>query len=112
MIGNYGKYYLNDVRVDGENPLVHFGPNVVSHLKRTDSFPDSQDIRVNSFFDPDKNEGAAFEELIGFHGGLGGYQTQPFLLYPAVWGLDYRKIVGAVQVYNILKKQLTDLQKE
>ena len=82
-IGGKGKYYLNEDRVDGENPLDLYGPNVVAHLKRTDSFPDAPDILVNSFIDTGKNEGAAFEELIGFHGGLGGYQTQPFLLSPA-----------------------------
>ena len=38
---------------------------------------------VGSFYDPDLDEGCAFEELISFHGGLGGPQTRPFLLYPA-----------------------------
>ena len=28
---------------------------------------------------------AAFEELIGSHGGLGGWQTRASLLYPADW---------------------------
>jgi hypothetical protein len=35
---------------------------------------------VSSFYDTDKNKGVAIEELIGFHGGLGGYQNRPFLL--------------------------------
>ena len=83
---------------------------MVSHLKRTDSFPDSPDILVNSFYDPDKNEGAAFEELIGFHGGLGGYQTQPFLLYPADWNLQNEQIIGAEQVYKVLKGKLVEIQ--
>jgi putative membrane protein len=112
VIGKNGKYYLNDDRVDGENPLVNFGPNVVSHLKRTDSFPGTPDILVNSFFDPVKQEGAAFEELIGFHGGLGGYQTQPFLLYPAEWSLETEEIVGEEKIYNVLKGKLNELQKE
>jgi putative membrane protein len=111
-IGANGRYYINEDRVEGKNPLAHFGPNVVAHLKRTDSFPDAPDILVNSFFDPDKNEGAAFEELIGFHGGLGGYQTQPFLIYPAEWSLETEKIVGAEQVYSVLKDKLIELQKE
>ncbi len=112
VIGENGRYYLNADQVEGENPLEHFGPNVVSHLKRTDSFPDTPDILVNSFYDPEKKEGAAFEELIGFHGGLGGYQTQPFLLYPAEWDLGTEKIVGAERVYKVLKGKLVDLQKD
>ena len=37
---------------------------------------------VGSFYDPDLDEGCAFEELISFHGGLGGPQTRPFILHP------------------------------
>ena len=109
-IGAQGRYYLNEDRVEGQNPLVGFGPNIVHHLKRTNAFVDGPDILVNSFYDPEKQEGAAFEELIGFHGGLGGYQTQPFLLYPAQWNLDNKEIIGAEAVYKILKSQLVKLQ--
>jgi hypothetical protein len=35
--------------------------------------------------DPSTDEVAAFEELIGSHGGLGGWQTQASLVYPATW---------------------------
>ena len=31
---------------------------------------------VDSFYDPVLDEGCAFEELISFHGGLGGPQTR------------------------------------
>ena len=111
-IGAQGRYYLNDDRVEGQNPLVEFGPNIIHHLKRTDAFLDAPDILVNSFFDPEKQEGAAFEELIGFHGGLGGYQTQPFLLYPAEWTLEDETLLGAESVYKFLKGQLVKLQAE
>ncbi len=37
---------------------------------------------VGSFYDDDLEEGCAFEELISFHGGLGGPQTRPFILHP------------------------------
>ena len=36
---------------------------------------------------PETNENAAFEELVGNHGGLGGEQTDPFVLFPAEWEL-------------------------
>ena len=35
-----------------------------------------------SQYDPELGEVAAFEELIGSHGGLGGHQTEPFILHP------------------------------
>ena len=50
---------------------------------RTDGFPHVADIMVGSFYDPDLDEGCAFEELISFHGGLGGPQTEAFVLHPA-----------------------------
>ncbi len=70
-------------RVEGEDPLAPFSPNAPRHLLRTDGFPHVADIMVGSFYDPDLEEGCAFEELISFHGGLGGPQTRPFILHPA-----------------------------
>ena len=52
------------------------------HLLRTDGFEHVADIMVGSFYDPELDEGCAFEELISFHGGLGGPQTRPFILHP------------------------------
>ena len=46
------------------------------HLLRTDGFEHVADIMVGSFYDPELDEGCAFEELISFHGGIGGPQTQ------------------------------------
>jgi putative membrane protein len=109
VIGPAGRYYLVDDGVEGENPLAEFGPNAAAHLRRTDSFPDAPDLLINSFFDPEKNEGAAFEELIGFHGGLGGYQTQPFVLYPAEFELGEEELVGAASVYRLFKEWLDQL---
>ncbi len=79
--------------------MIGSGLYVASHLKRMDSFPATLDILVNSFYDPDTNEEAVFEERIGFHGGLGGYQTQPFILSPGGWGLDSEHIARAEQAY-------------
>ena len=41
---------------------------------------------VGSFYDPVLDEGCAFEELISFHGGMGGSQTEPFILHPLTLG--------------------------
>ncbi len=41
---------------------------------------------------------------MGNHGGLGGEQTRPFLLYPAEWELDADELVGAETVYRNLKR--------
>jgi putative membrane protein len=104
VIGAGGRYYLAEDRVEGENPLEGFGPNAVQHLSRSDGFPDAPDILVNSFCNHETNEVAAFEELIGSHGGLGGYQTQPFVLYPAELQIGDEPLIGAAAVHRVLKE--------
>ena len=70
VLGPSGTRYLADDRVVGDDPLAHFSPNAASHLRRTDGFEHVADIMVNSFYDPQLEEGCAFEELISFHGGM------------------------------------------
>jgi hypothetical protein len=53
--------------------------------------------------DPDTDEVAAFEELIGSHGGLGGWQTQASLVYPASWREPAGPLHGAPAVHRQLK---------
>ena len=112
-IGARGVYYLAEGRFTGENPLANFRPGLPQHLCRTDSFDNAPDILVNSFYDPELDEGAAFEELIGFHGGAGGNQSHPFLFVPNDWTIDTDgPIVGAEQVHRALKRQLVRLRRE
>jgi putative membrane protein len=106
-IGPRGVNYLAAGRIEGEDPLAVFSAHLPAHLCRTDSFAHAPDILVNSFYDPQKDEGAAFEELIGFHGGAGGCQSYPFLLVPSDWQIDAGgPIVGAEAVYRVLKQQI------
>ena len=101
-LGPRGTHYLADGRVEGEDPLAHFSPNAPAHLLRTDGFEHVADIMVGSFYDPALDEGCAFEELISFHGGIGGAQTRPFLLAPAHLPLPEEPIVGAAAVHGVL----------
>jgi len=109
VIGADGIYFLEQERYEGDNPLEKFGPNAPAHLRRTDSFPNCPDILVNSFYNPETDEGCAFEELIGFHGGMGGTQTMPFLLHPAELVVE-DDLVGAASVYQVCKGWLNELQ--
>ena len=89
-------------RVEGEDPLAHFSPTAPQHLLRTDGFEHVADIMVGSFYDPELDEGCAFEELISFHGGIGGLQTRPFILHPAHLEVPPGPILGAASVHGIL----------
>jgi Type I phosphodiesterase / nucleotide pyrophosphatase len=101
-LGRSGIHYLEQGRVDGDDPLAPFGPNAPHHLKRTDEFPHVADLMIGSFYDGDLDEGCAFEELISFHGGLGGPQTRPFILHPSTLEVPAEEIVGAEQVHAVL----------
>ncbi|MFE9853052.1 phage holin family protein [Streptomyces sp. NPDC005576] len=67
---------------DDEGPLAGFGPGAADAVRRTDTFPHVADVMVNSMYDPATGQVHAFEEQIGSHGGLGGPQSRPFLLWP------------------------------
>ena len=101
-LGARGTHYLTEDRVEGEDPLAPFSPTAPQHLLRTDGFEHVGDIMVGSFYDPDLDEGCAFEELICFHGGLGGVQTRPFILHPAQLEVPPGPILGAASVHGIL----------
>lgn len=109
-IGKNGIYYLDNDEIEGKNPLEGFGDNIAQHLKRNSSFKHTPDILVNSFYDAENDEVCAFEELVGSHGGVGGSQSEPFILYPSDWNVPDEEIVGAENIYKILKTNLRDIK--
>lgn len=101
VLGPSGSYRLDDGTVDGDDPLAPFGPHAARHLRRTSGFGNCPDLLVNSFYDPSTMEGAAFEELIGFHGGLGGAQCHPFVLAPDQLPPPESPLVGARAIHDL-----------
>ena len=59
-------------------------------------------------FDPESLEVAAFEELVGCHGGIGGWQTKPMLVHPAEWTVE-GDLLGAESVHRQLVRWLEAL---
>ena len=101
-LGPAGARELDGGRIEGDDPLAPFSPTAARHLLRTDGFEHVADIMVGSFYDPVRDEGCAFEELISFHGGLGGPQTQPFILHPPALRIPDEPIIGAAAVHALL----------
>ncbi len=102
VLGAGGERRLADATVEGDDPLAGFSPTAGRHLARTDGFSNVADIMVGSFYDPDLDEGCAFEELISFHGGLGGSQTRAFILHPEHLRVPDEPIIGAAAVHAVL----------
>lgn len=103
VVGGDGVHYLDEGRVEGTDPVAHYGGRAREALMRLDGMDHTPDISVISLFDPEFEEVAAFEELIGSHGGLGGAQTKGLLVHPAEWQVD-EEIVGAPAVYRQIRR--------
>ncbi|WP_051871670.1 phage holin family protein [Streptomyces sclerotialus] len=106
-----GAHHLDSGLVIGEDPLAPFGPGAADAVRRTDGFPHVADIMINSSCDPETGEVHAFEEQIGSHGGLGGEQSRPFLLWPE--GLtppvaEGTELVGAERLHHVFRRWLTE----
>lgn len=109
VLGAGGTRYLDEERVTGADPLEPFGPNAARHVARTDGFPHCPDIVVNSTYWQEADEVAAFEELVGSHGGMGGSQSYPFILHPAGLELPAVPLVGAESVHREFRRWLAEL---
>lgn len=83
-LGPRGVRNLHTGDVTGEDPLTIYGDAELRawQLRRVADYPCAGDLTIISTVYPD-NTVAALEELIGVHGGLGGEQTDSFLLHPA-----------------------------
>jgi uncharacterized membrane protein YvlD (DUF360 family) len=101
-LGASGVHHLADGRIEGDDPLAAFSPTAPRHLLRTDGFAHVADVMVGSFYDPQLEEGCAFEELISFHGGIGGPQTRPFILHPVGLAVPPEPLLGAAAVHALL----------
>ena len=106
VFGPKGARYLDQDRVEGEDPTTLFGEHTIMSLQREDAMEHAPDLLLISQYDPGLGEVAAFEELIGSHGGLGGPQTEPFILHPVEWKLDEPIPLGAPAVYRNIRSWL------
>jgi uncharacterized membrane protein YvlD (DUF360 family) len=110
VLGPRGRRCLSDGLLEDEDPLAPFPANAASHLLRSDRFSNAPDLWVHSFYDAELDDACAFEELISFHGGLGGNQTRPFILAPRALPFPADRLVGAAAVHGVLKDWRVSLQ--
>jgi Type I phosphodiesterase / nucleotide pyrophosphatase len=108
-LGADGAHWVAEGRVEGDDPLAPFGPNAAAHVLRTDGFPHCPDLVLNSTYWPDDDEVAAFEELVGSHGGMGGTQSHPFVLFPADLPYPEGGVVGPDAMHAVLRGWLAHL---
>jgi len=108
VLGTEGEHRLRDGRVTGVDPLARYGPMAPAFVTRAAEMSEAPDLYVNSLVD-DLDEVAAFEGLVGCHGGLGGWQDRAMLVHPTALRPPEGLVVGADAMHRVLVGWLEDL---
>jgi len=112
VLGTDGRHDLDATPPDGSDLLAEYGPRAGEALRRLAGFKTAGDLILLGSVDAVTSEVTGFEELVGSHGGLGGRQTEPFILCPASLQLADDPPVGAPALYRQLVAWREQLQGE
>jgi uncharacterized membrane protein YvlD (DUF360 family) len=108
VIGASGRLDLDTGKVTGDDPLAPYAPHAAEVLARAMAMKEAPDLYLNSSVDPATLDIAAFEPLVGAHGGLGGWQDRAVLLVPRE--LDHvvpdGQLIGADRLHEVLVAML------
>lgn len=110
-IGGEGRVALDTGEVQGVDPLSPYGESAARLLCRAVLLAEAPDLYMNSTVDADTLDIAAFEPLVGAHGGLGGWQDRAVLLVPKelASALPDGRIEGADHLHRVLVQMLESL---
>lgn len=99
--GRAGARDLATGAVTGDDPLAPFGEPALraAQLHRLAEFPSSGDLILNSAVFED-GQVASFEEMVGSHGGIGGQQTDAFILHPVALAIP--ATTNAREIFPVL----------
>jgi hypothetical protein len=109
VIGPDGFHRLRDGFVQGVDPLAPFPSHAAWALLEAVTRDEAPDVYVNSIVDASTSEIAAFEDLVGSHGGLGGWQDRGTFVPPADLVADGTAVRGAEDLHQLLVEMLRAL---
>ena len=107
-IGKRGVYYLETGKVEGQDPIARFGPHAARHLLREARFVNVPDIVVIGEVNEQTGEVPAFEDKLGNHGGLGGWQREAFVMFPSDFTPEVEEIIGAGHLHELLMQWMAE----
>jgi hypothetical protein len=107
-LGAHGRTRLDTGEVTGRDPLQPYGDHAARVLRRAVVMPEAPDLYLNSRIEDTTFDIAAFEPLVGAHGGLGGWQDRAILLTPQALAqvLPTARIEGADRLHAVLVAML------
>ena len=108
VLGENGRVRLDTGKVVGQDPLGPYGDHSAQMLRRAVVMPEAPDLYINSRVTDITLDIAAFEPLVGAHGGLGGWQDRAILLTPRELAevLPAEHIEGADRLHAVLVAML------
>ena len=108
VLGAKGRVRLDTGQVTGQDPLEPYGDHAARMLRRAVVMPEAPDLYINSRVGDVTLDIAAFEPLVGAHGGLGGWQDRAVLLTPRALAdvLPTERIEGADRLHAVLVAML------
>lgn len=102
IMGKEGTLTLNqEPELRGKNPLSSLPePEIAAEqLRNLTSFPHSGDLILLGAWRGNPIEVVCFENQMACHGGLGGPQDYPFIIYPSRYNLHPERITNARELY-------------
>ena len=99
-------YLASGKEIDGRDPLEEFSdaPYVEHEILKQFSMTQAGDIVLYGALK--ESHVVNFEEQMGGHGGVGGMQNYPFILYPRGIDFPFRKIKNARELYEMFSQYL------
>jgi len=90
----------NDIQ--GQDPLASLPEPeyAAAQLRRLASFPHSGDLILLGTWNPREGILVSFEDQVASHGGLGGPQDYPFVMYPADVEMEAERISNSEDLYS------------
>jgi len=94
-------------QLEGDHPLTRLvePEHAAEQIRRIASFEDSGDLVLFGSYEPSTNTVICFEHQWASHGGLGGPQDYPTIIYPKEMGWDLSPVHNASDLYALFAKQ-------
>ena len=109
MFGRNGPHYLDDGRIEGDDPLAPFGPHAVADLRRHDGLPHVGDIVINSRIDDVHRRGRGVRGTDRLPRRPRRLADRPVLVHPRDVGRSTGTLDGADAVHRQLVQWLEQI---
>jgi hypothetical protein len=106
ILSKVGRVWYNQEgkKIDGTDPLDAFGEPayIEKEILQQFTIPSAGDLVLYGAFK--QSHVINFEEQMGGHGGVGGMQNYPFILYPKRIDFPFRKVKNAKELYKVFSQ--------